>query len=331
MSTQIITPINLELSQCSVSSDGDNNSQKLSELAKTTNKTVGDVTNAIQKVDEANKKVDEVLNKVNNTDFLIKTQLIDNNNTFIFPHANGDTWIQAGYIINENGSSTPNPQSSRVIHQDYINDNIIVQEISLSYDGINAYKQFWGKAYNPSDANHSDLGTSTLPWNNLYISNAPIVTSDINTKTIIASSLSEDTKHQKLLDAVYEISAKLYQLNSVIEEKGADKARLHSGFIAQELQKAIENQGLDPFDYGLWVQSPAYDSKDVETGEINPITGKVETKREYFLKKDENNNQVYIQSLRYEEVFSLLAEAFKQKLNTIEMRLSQLEAKGSQE
>lgn len=327
-------PMDLDLSACKVSGDGGKTSQTLAILAKTTNDTSSDIVSVTKTALNTKKAVDEIVDKINNSGFLTKDQFMkplgvpqnDKNNGLVSPNNGGDTWIYGGHYINSDGNAVFNPQSNRVIHQDSIGNNLIVQDISLSYDGKTPSKQFWGKSYNPANVNDSDLGRPEKAWNNLYVSNAPVVTSDINTKTIISSSIEEDTTHQKLLDAVYGVSTKLYQLNVVIEDKGVDQARLHSGFIAQELQEALKKNGLDPANYAFWVQSPDYDFKEVETGEKDSA-GHPVTKKEYFLKKDKDGNQVYIQSLRYEEVFALLAEAFKQKMKHFETDLAALKAK----
>lgn len=327
-------PKDLDLSACTVSTDGGNTSQKLADVAKSIHDTAGQIAGISGVANDAKKAADDVVDKINASDFLTKAQLmkpfgvpqLDKNNSLTCPGNGGDTWIFTGHVMNENGKAVVNPKNTRVIHQDNVGNNLIVQDMALSYDGKRGCKQFWGGSYNPANLNDSDLGRSDKPWNNLYVSNAPVVTSDINTKTIIASTLSDGGEHQKLLDAIYGVSTKLYQLNMVIQDKGADQARLHSGFIAQELQEALTKNGLDPSKYAFWIQSPAYDSKEVETGEKD-ASGQAVTRKEYFLKKDKDGNQVYLQSLRYEELFALLAEAFKQKLNHFETELAALKAK----
>ncbi len=329
------SPKDLDLSACIVSDDGGNTVQTLSEMVTEVKKNTSDIATASQNVTAAKQAADNVNIQLNNGIYLTKElytkpggiMRLDENRSTVFPsNGSGDVYVSGGQKLNDDGSPEIDPTINRIIHNDYVLGKIIVQDISLSYDGVSANKQFWGTTYNPSNVNYSDLGTSNLPWRDLFVSNSPVVTSDINSKTVVTDNIDKDEEHLKLLNVVYGVSTKLYKLNTVIAEKGMDKARLHSGFIAQELQKALQDRGLDPRKYAFWIESPEYDYKEVDSGQKDPQGNPILFK-EYFLKKDENGNQVYTQSLRYEELFSLLAEAFKQKLLQFEERLTKLENK----
>ncbi|KXV68465.1 hypothetical protein AD951_11465, partial [Acetobacter malorum] len=102
-----------------------------------------------------------------------------------------------------------------------------------------------------------DLGASNMAFNNCYLKTAPTVTSDTNQKTIIGSLADASyVNGQKLLKAADVVEAKVYQLNAAIAEKGADTARLHIGYIAQEWEAALISVGLDAEKMGLLISYP---------------------------------------------------------------------------
>lgn len=88
------------------------------------------------------------------------------------------------------------------------------------------------------------LGDSTHRWKQLFAITATIHTSDVNTKDNIVSI------DDKLLDAWGGVNHCLFQWKDALSEKG-EGARIHAGFIAQEVQKALEDAGIDGFKYGL--------------------------------------------------------------------------------
>ena len=51
---------------------------------------------------------------------------------------------------------------------------------------------------------------------------------------------------------------KKYRLRQSVEEKG-DNARIHFGIVAQELQQAFIDEGLDPTRYALFCSDTAYE------------------------------------------------------------------------
>jgi len=88
------------------------------------------------------------------------------------------------------------------------------------------------------------LGSSANPTTNIYSQNAVIVTSDRNYKEEVSDI------DDKLLDAWAKVGFKSYKMKAAIAEKG-DEARVHFGFIAQDIIEAFEGAGLDWTQYGL--------------------------------------------------------------------------------
>lgn len=327
-------PADMDLSACKVSGDGGKTSQTLAVWAKTTTDTAGEIASISETASKVQRQVDDI---ATGGDFPRKSEafgplgvmLLDSEGQCCgtLPNAGNSVILKQGYSIDpKTGISQPNPQVAQIQSLYSINAKVQMGHTFWTSDNTVAYESFIGNAFHPDKNNASNLGLPGLTWSNIFLANAPTVTSDANHKTIASTIQGDDEQHTKLLEAIYSVSTKLYQLNSAIQNKGADKARFHSGFIAQELQEALTKNGLDPSDYALWVQSPEYDYREVDTGRKDPVTGQPVMQQDYVLKKDQDGNQVYVQSLRYEEVFALLAEAFKKKLGDLETRLSALES-----
>ncbi len=90
------------------------------------------------------------------------------------------------------------------------------------------------------------LGSSSFRWAAVYAVNGTIQTSDLNFKTDV----------EKLNDAERRVAVaakrllRRYRMKASFEEKGSG-ARYHFGIIAQELEAAFKDEGLDPFAYGM--------------------------------------------------------------------------------
>lgn len=340
MTNQNNAPKDLDLSACNVSMDGGNTSQQLSELVKTANDTnskIADIlniaSNSKQDVDNLTTKIDNIYSKENN--YQPNGVLpLDNTGQFLFQPAkneDGVTYITAGYL-QKDGYIQVNTKSREIHYQYSVNSNGNDGN-NKSYidtiwaDDFNAYYAFGSVSFHPLNDGGGDLGRAGNSWNNLFIKTAPNVTSDKNVKTI-TSILDEkaDNSDRKLLDALYNVNVVNYKLNDAIKEKGEDKARVHTGFIAQDMEQAIRDAGLDPSDYAMWTQDASPEFKRVDTGEKdengNPILKSVQE-----VPKDDKGDVIYSQKLRYTEVICMLLAAHKQKINDLETRLMKLESK----
>ena len=124
-------------------------------------------------------------------------------------------------------------------------------------------------------------GRASQRWTVVYATTGTINTSDERSKQQITSDLSPELK------AWAKVEFCKYKLNDAVEKKGKDGARWHFGVIAQQVKKAFESEGLDPFAYGIL----CYDEWDAinETidsdGEV--ITPKVEAGNRYGIRYEE--------------------------------------------
>jgi len=105
----------------------------------------------------------------------------------------------------------------------------------------------YAKQVYPSTDNVSTLGTSGQRWTTVYATTALINTSDANEKQQIAE-LSEAERNVAI--AVKGLIRK-FKFNDAVAVKG-DNARIHVGVIAQDVEQAFINEGLDPSEYGLF-------------------------------------------------------------------------------
>ena len=103
-----------------------------------------------------------------------------------------------------------------------------------------------GSALYPYNSNKTSLGSASSVFSNAYLQNAPVIISDENYKTQI-TSLSDK---ERLVAQSIKPLIKKFKMKDAVSEKGKD-ARWHIGVIAQEVISAFNNQGLDPFDYGI--------------------------------------------------------------------------------
>ena len=136
--------------------------------------------------------------------------------------------------------------------------------------------------------NAVDLGNSSSRFDDIHATNGTIQTSDQNEKQDIASATTKELNVAKKLSTLF----KTFRWKDKVIAKG-DKARTHTGIIAQEVQSAFSAEGLDASEYGLFI-STTWTNED----------GKEQTRL----------------GVRYPELFSFI-------FSSIEARLTALESK----
>jgi hypothetical protein len=157
-----------------------------------------------------------------------------------------------------------------------------------------------GNAVQPSTStgadndNDQDLGGSSARWDDIYAANGTIQTSDQNEKQQIASLTDAEITAAKAISKLF----KTFKWNDSVAEKG-DAARTHTGVIAQEVEQAMTDAGLNAGDYAFFISS---DWTDEDTGE-------------------ERNRK----GIRYPQLMSFIGAATEQRLASIEARLDALE------
>jgi hypothetical protein len=142
--------------------------------------------------------------------------------------------------------------------------------------------------------NAIDLGTSGARFDDVYATNGTIQTSDRNEKQQIAALTDAEMTAAKAISKLF----KTFKWNDSVAEKG-DAARTHTGVIAQEVEAAMSDAGLNAGDYAFFISS---DWTDEGTGE-------------------ERNRK----GIRYPQLMSFIGAATEQRLASIEARLDALE------
>jgi len=154
---------------------------------------------------------------------------------------------------------------------------------------------------NVSTVNLGYNDTANHRWANIYSKTSVNVSSDIKVKTDIREI---DDRYIKLFDLLQPYSYKFVDGTS---------GRTHTGFISQYVEAALEQAGLSSKELAFFCKDPLYEEIFDEDGNV--------TERKPLL--DENGNQVYFYSLRYEEYIAIMSE----KIKRIEDKVNKLEAK----
>ncbi len=178
----------------------------------------------------------------------------------------------------------------------------ISQKVNGDSDGLQ-YSSSGGYHFGPwlSKDDGVDLGRSNGRFDDVYATNGTIQTSDQNEKQDIASLTTKELNVAKKLSTLF----KTFKWKGKVEQKG-DKARTHSGIVAQEVQSTFKSEGLDASNYGLFISSTWWekDNNVYHTEEEAPSGA---TKKSRL-------------GVRYPELFSFI-------FSSIESRLTALESK----
>jgi hypothetical protein len=139
----------------------------------------------------------------------------------------------------------------------------------------------------------------------VYATNTSVSTSDVRLKQDI-ESLDEA---EKRVGVALKGLIKKYKWKSAVKAKG-DNARYHVGVIAQEVEQAFIDEGLDGFNYGIlcrtteWL-NPDPQEKVVENDEKKIVQADDRTSS---VEKEGWTKQVTL-SVRYEELLAFVISA----------------------
>ena len=153
--------------------------------------------------------------------------------------------------------------------------------------------------------NTKDVGAASVRFDDIYATNGTIQTSDQNEKQQIASLTDAEITAAKAISKLF----KTFKWNDSVTEKG-DAARTHSGVIAQEVEQAMTDAGLDAGNYAFFISTTWY--VDADGNEVDADTAGAITKNR--------------KGIRYPQLLSFVAAATEQRLASIESRLDALEA-----
>ena len=193
--------------------------------------------------------------------------------------------------------------------------------------GNNAIRP-WNVETNSSRDSATDLGMSGDRFEDIFATNTTIQSSDQNEKQQIANLTTAEITAAKALSKLF----KTFKWNSAVTAKG-DAARTHTGHIAQEVQTAMSDAGLDASKYAFWCSDTWWEtSTDVPAVEADEEAG-IEAKDAYtridkYYTADEAPEGATERTrlgVRYPELLAFIGAATEQRLTDIETRLTALE------
>ena len=176
--------------------------------------------------------------------------------------------------------------------------------------------------------NDVDLGDVSFRFDDIYATNGTIQTSDENEKQNIASLTSAEITAATAISKLF----KTFKWKDKVEAKG-DNARTHTGVVAQQVQSAMSDAGLDASKYAFWC-SKTWWEKDVEVAAVEADEEKgieaqdAYTSTDVYDTKDEapeGATERTRMGVRYPELLAFIGAATEQRLTSIEARLDALE------
>jgi hypothetical protein len=184
-------------------------------------------------------------------------------------------------------------------------------------------------SFYPSTDNVTDLGYASNRYDNIYATNGSIQTSDQNEKQSIQSLTTAEMNVAKRLSPLI----KTFKWNSSVEEKGAN-ARTHTGIIAQDVQQAFTDEGLDASNYALfcsdtwWEKEISVDAVAEEVDENGNVITEAKDAYTYIDTKEEATDGYTERTklgVRYPELLSFIQAYNDQRFTELEARITALE------
>jgi len=163
--------------------------------------------------------------------------------------------------------------------------------LRVALAGTNTVSFGTASVFPGADNTYSMGGSTFVRWSVVYAATGSIQTSDATMKTDIQDLSKAELKAARSIAG----SVKRYKWKDAIEAKGKD-ARYHFGVIAQEVEKIMQNEGLDPFKYGM-----------------------------ICVDRDEDGNERH--GVRYEELHSFMMSVMFEGMEEVTKDVSQLNKK----
>ena len=167
--------------------------------------------------------------------------------------------------------------------------------------------------------NYIKLGFASSRFNELFCTNTSINTSDETEKQDISVLTSAEMTAAKSISALF----KTYKWKDAVAAKSG-AARIHTGVVAQEVQKAMSDAGLDAAKYAFWCSDTWWEVEETTTdddGEKHTGTVSYQTEKD----APEGATKRTRLGVRYPELLAFIGAATEQRLVDIETRLTALE------
>ena len=126
----------------------------------------------------------------------------------------------------------------------------------------------------------------------------------------------------KLLDAWEDVSLVQFKYNDAVDQK-KDKARLHTGYVVQQIDSACKSHNVDISEYGLYCHEEY--PEETEEVEVEQADGTKVKERKVIREASEHY------SLRYTEVYAVECMYLRRCIKQLTARIEQLEKGKEQE
>lgn len=120
----------------------------------------------------------------------------------------------------------------------------------------------------------------------------------------------------KLLDAWEDVDLVQFKYNDAVDQKGKDKARLHTGYVVQQIDKACKSHNVDVSEYGLYCHEEY--PEETEEVEVEQADGTKTKERKVIREASEHY------SLRYTEVYAVECMYLRRCIKQLTARIEQL-------
>ena len=187
----------------------------------------------------------------------------------------------------------------RTVNNDYF---FIGSGTGLTDGGLVA---LYGKNYNTANA-----GGITLLCHGSSDKAMILITSDQRLKQQITEI------DDKLLDAWGDVEPSQFKYNDAVDQKG-DKARLHTGYVVQQIDSACKEHGVDISQYGLYCHEEY--PQETEEVEVEQADG-TKTKEKKVIREASEHY-----SLRYTEVYAVECMYLRRCIARLTARIEELE------
>ena len=126
----------------------------------------------------------------------------------------------------------------------------------------------------------------------------------------------------KLLDAWEDVNLVQFKYNDAVDQK-KDKARLHTGYVVQQIDSACKSHNVDISQYGLY----CHEEYPEETEEVEVTQDDGTTKKETRVIREASEHY----SLRYTEVYAVECMYLRRCIKQLTARIEELEKGKEQE
>ena len=170
----------------------------------------------------------------------------------------------------------------------------------------------------------SHLGTSARRWVRVYAGDGTINTSDETLKQDITTLTTAEMNAAKRLSKLFVT----YKWKKSVSEKG-EKARTHTGIIAQRVKAEMIAAGLDPTQYSFYCEDEKYTMPDGTVVDLidQNLTNDEVVPDNYVpsLVQPAGSTKSTTYSICYTELLAFIAAYNEQRFTSIETRLAALE------